>query len=180
MDIKEQLKREISKINTKYIANYIGNDPELFKELMDLIFEEKDPLPLRASWVASVLSDTYPDLLHSYINKVIAQLKNFKHPGIRRNFLRALANLDIPEQYTGIIYDDCYQWLLSKEEPPAVKVYSMQILFNIAKNEPDLLRELRLVLEGLTDHESAGIRSRTNELLKKIHQLSVSVRKTNP
>jgi hypothetical protein len=167
MNIKEQLSADTSKINTNYIANYINNDPELFRELMKLVFEEKHPLPMRASWVATVISDNNPELLYPYIPRLIEQLRKFKHSGVRRNFLRYFANIEIPEPFIGQLFDDCYYWLMSKEEPPAVKVYSMQIIFNISRNEPDLLRELTLVLEELTNHESAGIRSRCKKLLKK-------------
>jgi hypothetical protein len=171
MDIKEQLLVEISKINTNYIASYIKNDPKLFKELMTYVFEGERPLPLRAAWVASVITDEYPEMLTPYLDKLFAELKNFSHSGVRRMFLRYLATITIPEQYQGLLFDDCYTWLLSKDEPPAVKVHSMQILLNISRNEPDLLRELKLVLEELTNHDSAGIQSRAKYLVEYINQL---------
>jgi hypothetical protein len=168
MDIKEQLLVEISRINSDYIAAYINRDPKLFKELMDLVFESKHPIPMRASWVASIISDAYPDLLLPYVPKIISQLKNFDHTGVRRNFLRYLATIDIPESIAGGLFDDCYNWLLSRDAPPAVKVHSMQIIYNISRNEPDLLKELSLILDELKHHESAAIRSRSNEIRKKI------------
>jgi hypothetical protein len=47
----------------------------------------------------------------------------------------------------------------------------MQIIFNISQNEPDLLREFSLILEELAHNESAGIRSRSKELLRRIKKL---------
>jgi hypothetical protein len=168
MDIKNQLIENVSKFTVQNIVNYINNDIKLFGELMKLIFNEEHPIPLRASWVASIISDNHPELLYPYIPRLIEQLRNFKHSGVRRNFLRYLSNIEVPEPFIGQLFDDCYHWLLSKEEPPAVRVYSMQIIFNISRNEPDLLRELSLVLEELSNNESAGIRSRIQKLLKKI------------
>jgi len=179
MDLKEQLLLEISRRNADIIVHYIGNDPVLFKQLMGFVFNGEKPLPLRASWVASIISDTYPELLKPYLNNIITQLTKFEHPGVRRNLMRYVASVQIPEKYAGKLFDDCYTWLLSKDEPPAVKVYSMQILFNISHNEPDLLNELLLVLEELTDHESAAIRCRTRDILKEINKSLFFEPKTN-
>jgi hypothetical protein len=70
MNIKEQLLVEISKVNTNYIATGIINNPNLVKDLMSLIFNGEHPLPMRASWVATVISDTHPEMLKPYINKI--------------------------------------------------------------------------------------------------------------
>ena len=168
MNLAEQLKLEISRRNTDYAANYVGNDPKRFKELMDLVFTGEPPLPHRASWAVSTVFDKYPEMLTPYLNKVISKIEKFEHPGTRRSLLRCLAEIEIPEHQQGKLFDVCYNWLLSKDEPPAVKVHSMQILINIAKPQPELLREIKLIIEELTDHESAAIRSRSRNLLAKI------------
>lgn len=164
MNIKEQLLVEISRKNTDFIAHYIGNNPNLFKEVLDLIFSGKPPLPLRAAWVVTAVTDKHPELLKPYLKKIISNLKKFEHPGTRRNLLRYISYNEIPKNMEGILYDTCYQYVLSKDEPPAVKVYSMQIMYNIALKEPELLREVKLIVEGYLDHDSAAIKSRSRHL----------------
>lgn len=168
MDIAEQLSAELSRRNTDYIANYIGNDPELFKQLMNLVFEGKTPLPLRAAWVVSAVTDKYPKLFNPYLKQVIDRIKTFEHPGIRRNLLRYLSGIELPEEYQGKLFDVCYQYLLSRHEPSAIKVHAMQILANTANYQPDLKHELKLIFEELITHESAAIRSRSKQLIKKL------------
>lgn len=170
MDIKEQLLVELSRVNANYIANYVGTDPDKFRELIQFVFENKPLLPERASWVVTNITDTHPEMLKPYLKQIISKIQTFKHHGTRRNMLRSLANANIPEVFHGKLFDNCYQWLLSKDELPAVKVHSMQILYNIARKEPDLLRELQLVIEELTDHESAAIRARSIMLLEKLRK----------
>ncbi|HEY4787036.1 MAG TPA: hypothetical protein VIH57_13355 [Bacteroidales bacterium] len=168
MNISEQLMVEMSRRNADYIANYIGSDTHLFKTLVDLVFSGKPPLPQRASWVITAVTDKYPDLLKPYLKRIISQIEKFDHPGTRRNLLKYIADNEIPPSTEGKLYDVCYQWLLSRNEPPAVKVHSMQVLYNIAEKEPDLKNELRLILEELSNHESAAIKSRCRQLLAKI------------
>ena len=167
MDLSEQLLLEMSRRNVDYIAHYIGKDEQLFKNLVTLVFSGKPPLPMRASWVITVVTDKYPYLLKPYLKKIISQLEKFDHPGIKRNLLRYMSENEIPSSAKGKLYYICYQWLLSLNEPPAVKVYCMQILFNIADKEPDLKRELQLVLENFINHESAAIKSRSRQLIAK-------------
>jgi hypothetical protein len=166
--IIDQLKAELSLRNTEYIAHWIGDDAERFKQIVDIMFTAEPTLQMRASWVISILSDKKPELLTPYVNRIITDIDTFKHPGARRNLLRYLAQTEIPEVYYGELYDKCFTWLLSKDEPPAVKVHSMQILVNIAEILPDLKREIRLVMEELTDHESAAIRSRSRHLMGRL------------
>ena len=167
-NIQEQLLVEISRNNTNYVTKIIGNDATLFDELMNLVFKGSSPLPLRAAWVVSTVTDIYPELLIPYVEEIINTLLLFEHTGICRNLLRQLAECKIPDDLQGNLYDICYNWLLSRHQPPAVKVHCMQILFNIAQLEPDLKPELKLILEELIDHESAAIRSRSRQLMMKM------------
>jgi hypothetical protein len=168
MNISEQLLAEISRRNTDYIKHYIGNDPKLFKELLDIMFDSPPPLPHRASWVVTAITDKYPELLKPHLKKIIAHIEQFGHSGIRRNLLRSIAVFDIPKPLQGKLFDMCHRWLHSRFEPPAVKVHCMQILYNISNSEPDLKKELKLIFEELTDHESAAIKSRSKQLLQKL------------
>ena len=167
MNISDQLKAEISRKNTDYIAHYIGNDPEIFKQLIELLFNGAAPLPHRASWVVSTISDYNPELVRPYLKKIVSHIEKFDHSGIHRNLLRYLAAEKIPEALQGKMYDVCYRWLQSRNEPPAVKVHCMQILFNISAQELDLRKELKLIIEELTDHESSAIKSRSRQLMRK-------------
>ena len=170
MNIKEQLQVDLSRVNADYIAGYIGTDSEKFEELIKLVFTDVPVLPERASWVVTNITEKYPDMIFPYLNQIISKVNTFKHHSTRRNILRTLASIEIPEKYHGKLFDDCYRWLLSKDELPAVKVHSMQILYNISRKQPDLKRELTLVLEEFSNHESAAIFARSRMLLKKLNK----------
>jgi hypothetical protein len=168
MKIKEQLMMELSRRNTDVITQYIGDDTEKFRQLMDLLFHGEPPLPQRAAWVVSTIADKNPELCLPYLEPIVLHLEKFKHTGIHRCLLRFIAEISVPESLQGYLFDICYQWLILRDTPIAVKVYSMQILFNISETEPDLKQELRLLFEELTEHESPGIKSRSRYLIEKL------------
>jgi hypothetical protein len=168
MNLKEQLLVEMSRRNTDFIAHSIDNDSDSFKDLMELVFHGAEPLPSRASWVVTAVTEKYPELLKPYLKKIIAHMDKFEHPGTRRNLLRYLASINLPLSLQGKLFDMCSGFILSRTEPIAIKAHSMQIMFNIAQKEPDLKNEVRLILEELEHHESAGIKSRSAKLLRSL------------
>ncbi len=168
MDIGDQLLVELSRRNTDFIAHYIGNDTDKFHQLIDLLFNGKSPIPQRAAWVVTHIAEKYPELCLPFIEPIILNLEKFEHTGIHRCLLRFIAEMNIPESLQGILYGICYKWLINKESPIAVKVHCMQILYNISEVEPDLKHELRLIIGELTDHDSAGLRSRSRHLMERL------------
>jgi len=165
MDIKEALLAEHSKIQSQRIADYIGKDPVRFAELMTLFFGQEYRLTQRAAWVLSHCADRYPELIHPHLEEMIHNLRNNVHVAVRRNTLRVLQFIDIPEELLGEAVDICFMYLASHDEPVAVKVFGMTVLANICKEEPDLGNELRLLIEEQLPYGSAGFKSRGKKIL---------------
>ena len=69
-------------------------------------------------------------------------------PAIKRNTLKIIADLNpkFSEELTGHALDICFEFLISTKEPVAIKVHAMQVTFNICKQEPELLNELKTFL----------------------------------
>ncbi|OJJ19168.1 hypothetical protein BKI52_20360 [marine bacterium AO1-C] len=165
MNIKDNLIQISSKENAESIAQYVGADPDRFAELMALFLGDEYRLTQRAAWVLSKSVDRHPQLLLPYLEKVIYNLQEDVPVAVKRNTVRILQDVDIPEDLMGPLADVCFQFLESGEEPIAVKVFSMTILFNITKKEPDLKNELRLLIEAQLPYGSAGFKSRAKKIL---------------
>ena len=58
--------------------------------------------------------------------------------------------------------------LNSPNEPIAVKAFSMTVIFNLSKKYPDIVPELKASIEYLMPNASAGIKSRSNKILRAI------------
>lgn len=166
--IIEMLLAGHSRFNTDLIAAYIGNDEKLFKELMDITFNGNPPVPQRAAWVISAVTDKYPWLINPYNSKIIDNLPKFSHPALPRNLLRLLSKVDLPHKKSGKLYEYCYNCLIDRKNPVAIRVHAMQILFNIATKEPGLKNELKLTIENLLDEAPGGLVAKAKKLHKNL------------
>ena len=171
MDIKSAFQKEHSKALTVRIVHYIGTDPERFKELMILFFGKDNRLSQRASWAVGFCGLAHPELIYPHLKQMVANLDNPVHNAIKRNTVRILAELDIPDDLLGEIADVCFRLLDDPKEAIAIRVFSMSVCFNITKREPELANELKLIIEDHYPHGSAGFKSRARKILKDLQKL---------
>ncbi len=90
------------------------------------------------------------------------------HDAVKRNIVRILQNVEIPEEHYGEVADVCFTWLEDPNVAVAIRVFSMSVLWNICQKEPELMPELRATIEDWIDYSSTGFKSRGNKVLKMI------------
>ena len=151
--------------------NYIKHNPQSVKELEELAFSDKQPEGWRAAWILYYLIENDDKLIKkmsSKAGKIIDLLPKFNSPGQKREFLKVLLLVDIPEKYMGKLINLCFEWILNKNSDVSMKVHSMQIIYNYSFKEPDLLHELRLVLEDAIPYSKVGTVNRIHKLIRQI------------
>lgn len=143
-------------------------DERLFNQLFQLIFTEDKRLAWRSCWIVDTASEEFPELLADKIPEIITGLISTKNSALKRHFTRMLCRYKIPEEYLGVVVNRCFE-LLVPSEPAAVRVFAMQLLFNISQELPDLKGELICVLESLMEEgASAGFLNRSGKLLRQL------------
>ena len=166
MDIRAALLAEHSKRQTAKIVDYIGNDPSLFKELMDNFLGDTYRVSQRAAWAVSNCIELHPELVKPYYGRLLSQLeRDDSHVAVRRNVVRLLQFVDVPARYRGRVFDACYKLFADAGEPVAIRVFSMTVAAQIAKGKAELLDELRLVAKEHPEAATAGFRSRARRVL---------------
>jgi len=168
MDLKEQLLTENSKWNATYIANEVGDNVEQFTLLWNYIKNEAPPLSTRSAWAFENVCKRYPDLLNNYIDEIIKMLPEIKNDAIKRHMLKILSFSDLPENRLGKLFDSCLIYIEDPEEPVAVKVHSLQILYNISEIEKELKPELIAIIKNQSQKSSSGFKARGALLLEKL------------
>ncbi len=173
MIIKEQLLLEHSKANTQKITRFIGTDKNRLQQLMDCFFSNEYRVTQRAAMAVSDCFDQHPFLMQSHLERMINNLDTQNlHIAVKRNTVRIFQFVEIKLDLQSKFYDHCINYLMDSKEPIAVKAFSMGILYNICKEHPDLKTEVIPLLEDELEHtESAGIRSRGRNILKKLSKL---------
>jgi len=165
--IKELLEAEHSKVQTLRIVDYIGNDIQRFKALMQLFFSDDWWMNQRAAWPMPMVVKKTPLLIYPYLNQLINNLENPSHNAVVRNTVRLLQDINIPEEFQGQVVNICMKLIADPKEPTANKIFSMSVVYNISKKWPDLQNELRLLIESQLECESPGFKSRGRKILKE-------------
>jgi len=143
-------------------------DDQLFEQIFHFIFSDDPKIAWRSCWIIDSASEDYPDLLTDKIPAIISGLLTTKNSSLKRHFTRILCRYKIPDEYLGEVVDRSFL-LLSTNEPAAVRVFAMQLLFNIAQDFPDLKVELICYLDNLLEEgASAGFINRATKLLRKL------------
>jgi hypothetical protein len=168
MNLREEILAEHSKKQTAKLVRHIGNDKTRFAELMKLFLGNEYRVTQRAAWVVGNCAEEYPVLIKPYLKKLVENLeKPGLHDAVKRNSLRLLQFIEVPSSLKGKLVDQCFRYILSVDEPIAIKAFSLTVLQFICEKEPDLKQELILVARDLYTHsESAGIRVRCRNILE--------------
>jgi hypothetical protein len=169
MDIEKQLLAEHSRKNTEKIVRWIGNDPARVKAVMEVFLGDDPLLTQRAAWVVGVLADDRGRLLQPWLAKL---MKKMREPGVhnaaRRNVVRALQFVEIPPRLIGEVATVCFDELASPLSPIAVKACAMTVLQRVVHQEPDLGRELRLIIEQQLPYGAPAFHARAKRVLASL------------
>ncbi len=171
MDLKTEILREHSKAQTMKIVDYIGSNQGRFDELVKLFLEGEYRVTQRAAWALRFGVEAEPKLVIPHLNALVENLQYPVHDAIKRNTIKILTFVEIPENLLGEVADICFKFLASPKEAIAIRIFSIEVLFEICQREPDLANELKLLIEDHYPHGSAGFKSKAKKVLKRISKL---------
>ncbi|MEO7988362.1 MAG: hypothetical protein ABI663_02410 [Chryseolinea sp.] len=170
MDLQKEVLKEHSKAQAHKLAGYVGYNVSRFKSLVEVYLAGPYRVTQRAAWPLSICAERHPDLILPHLKKLLDFLsKPGIHDSVKRNTLRLLQFIDIPKRNYGQVAELCFEYLQSKKEPVAVKVFSMTVISRIIKDEPDLRNELKVIIEDLMPYSSPAFVSRGRKVLKEIN-----------
>ncbi len=110
-----------------------------------------------------------PNWMTKHLKRVVEHIiNNNTHVGLRRNYLRVLAENPIAQDYMGPLFDFNLNLLLDHSEGVGVRAYAMTILQKICYFEPELSRE---VILGIKEAMKCGYPAVTGRGAKIIRDL---------
>jgi hypothetical protein len=166
MTLKDLLLAEHSKKQCDRITAFIGDDKRRFAKLMELFFSGEYRVTQRAAWPLSYCVRKYPELIRPYFKPLLDNLaKKNLHDAVIRNSVRLLQEVTIPKRFQGQLMSICFEFIQSNETAIAIKAFSLTILRNMAKQYPEIIPELKLIIGERWEIESAAFRSRAKKIL---------------
>lgn len=169
MNIKDILKSSYNKGQIEAVANYACSSNENFKSLFQIFTGDDIRMAQMASWSLSYAVRKSPHIIQPYLKELIEQLqKKDKHNAVIRNTVRILQDIEIPEQFHGMLMDSCFGFIEQPKTPVAIKAFSLTVLFNLSKIYPDIKQELILVIEENMHHAAPAFKSRGSKILLQL------------
>src|SRR6478609_5642999 len=148
MDLRGVILKEHSKRQCDKVVAYVGGNTSRFAELVTLFLEGPYRLTQRAGWPLSCCIEKNPKLIEPHLKQILNfAVKPGAHNAVKRNVVRLLQFITIPKKLQGLTAEICFQFFNDKKEPIAVRVFSMTVLSNLAKELPELKNELIPMIE---------------------------------
>jgi len=172
MNIEKALSAEHSKHQTDHIVAYIGDSKARFAMLMDCFLRGEYRITQRAAWPLSYCVREHPALIGPYFKVLLDNLKKKGlHVAVIRNTMRLLQDVEIPIRYQGRVMSICFDYLQAPESPIAVRAFSLTVLEHLSVAYPEILPELKLIIEEQWDQAPPAFRSRAKKILQKIQKM---------
>lgn len=167
-DLQATIDKGNRKENAQAVIEWVGPDAARFAQVVSVFLKaEKSALQLSA-WVIGMIGE--PRLLIPHIDALVARMATPGiHPAAKRNVVRALQYIDLPESVHGAVMNICFDLLADPAETIAVRCFSMTVLGNLTKYYPEIKPELRIIIEDALQQEpSAGFKNRGEKLLASL------------
>jgi hypothetical protein len=166
-DLRAEILQEHSLAQCRKIVQWVGGDQRHFNELFNLFLHGEYRITQRAAWPLSKCVEIHPDLIKTHFGKLLSNLKTPNlHSAIKRNTIRLLQFVDIPKKYQGEVMNICFAYVEGPKEAVAIKAFSLTVLGRLAKNYPEILPELKLLIEEQLPQQTAAFKSRARKLLQ--------------
>ena len=166
MKLRDEILKEHSKEQTGRIVQWVGNSQERFDELFELFIKDEHRVVQRAGWPLSYCVIEHPALIKKHFGRLIKNLdQQGLHNAVKRNTIRLLQAVTIPKKYQGTVMNICFSYIASPDEAVAIKAFSLTVLQNLSKTYPEILPELKLLIEERWDYETAAFKSRAKKIL---------------
>jgi hypothetical protein len=138
---------------------------------MQIFFLEEEEPVRRAAWVIGHCAETHPDLMKPWLKPMLRKMKQpHAHCAVKRNGVRILQIVEIPQSLKGTVADLCFTYLTSIDEPIAVRTFSMTVLAKIAQDEPDLQKEIESTVRQMMPYSTPAFISRVRKVFKNIRK----------
>jgi hypothetical protein len=173
MDLQKELIKAHNKQQAEKITRFIGSDPARFACLIKIYLQGPYRITQRASWPIGKCIEKDPALVGPHLKPLLDFLKKpGVHDAVKRNTMRLLQYIDIPKRNQDQVMTICFEYLQEPKLAVAIKVFSMTALMKIIHDKPELLQELRVIIEDEFPYATAAYRSRGLKVLKQIQSLS--------
>ncbi|CAL66067.1 hypothetical protein [Christiangramia forsetii] len=174
------LNMDLSIAERRFAANLILENQDLLDELIVFINKNESKLALLALRAIEVLAQSHFEIIHKFIPELIHSGKLYSDSSSRRCLAKIygfaikensnkISGFKLTSELKKEIIELSFLWLISIEKT-AVKVFSMQNIYDLKMEEHWIAQELIGVIEKEFPNSSQGFKPRAIKILRKLRE----------
>ncbi|MBU3821692.1 adenylosuccinate lyase [Flavobacteriaceae bacterium XHP0103] len=186
---KEQFYAELENVNASRTsrlncASLVSQDLSLFPFLIDTLFEIDNKDSCKAAWVLEFVCNDYIYAIVPYLDTFTKNIHKIQSDSAIRPIAKICSfivqtyyskekntfNTALTAQHKKRLIETNFDWMIN-EHKVAVKVFAMETLFHLGKENQWIHKELEPILTQHFHKESAAYKSRAKRILQKIKRL---------
>ncbi|MEN8928650.1 MAG: hypothetical protein ABF242_06805 [Flavobacteriales bacterium] len=167
--MRELLSNKASRANSYQVVAMVGTDYDLYKELIGFVVNYESPISEKAAWAMNHCFEEKAGFFEDYLSELVPIIGSEIHTdSVKRNIVKILQFIEIPEKYRAEVIDSCFDLVTNKKTAIAVKAFSLGVLENMVKLYPELKSELVAAIEELLPKASSGLKNRGQHILRRL------------
>ena len=161
-------RRSIGKVNEVVAA--VRKKPDLFKDLVNGLFDENPVVRMRAADAIEKISLDNPQSLQPFKTELIRLAQQTQQQELRWHTAQMIPRLKLTPKEAATVTDILFDYLNDKSK--IVVTFAIQALSDLALTKGDASARVIRAIEKLTRTGSPAIQSRGKKLLPKLKKLS--------
>jgi hypothetical protein len=157
----------------EFIRDYVLQNPEKLKYLIELALNEKDRIHFKACWSLELIFEIKLELILPFLDDFLAKIEHFNDDSAIRPiskicmFLSKSKTIKLSESQETKIIETSLDWLI-QDKKVATKAYSMRTLYNFGKQHTWINEELKTILSQDYFKHSAAYQAAAKDILRKL------------
>ncbi len=168
MYFKAKLSERIGMDDVHEILRLTHDSDSRKQELYNLAIGEDETIGYHATWILTHFSSEDNKWLYNKQDELIDEVLVCKHEGKRRVILNLLYKQPLANPPRVDFLDFCLERMISVKELPAVQSLCMKIAYELCRPIPELMQELKTMLEMMESDLCPAIRATRKNILKTI------------
>jgi hypothetical protein len=162
------LENKLTNSYKEEMISFMNDHPEFFEEAIHLAISDKQPYSWRAAWLLWSCMEENDKRIQKYIKKIADSLvtKNDSH---QRELLKILLKMELKDDLESKLFDHCMNIWENINKAPAVRINALKFIVKIAKNYPELAKEITFLTEDhYLESLSPGAKHSVSKLMRKL------------
>lgn len=168
MDIKKKLSERIKMEDIDGILEITHTSDSKKQELYNILIGKDEKMGCQAAWIFTHFSSQDNKWLYKKQNELIDILLICKHGGKRRLILSLLYKQPFMEPIRVDFLDFCLERIITVKELAGVQSLCIKIAYELCRPFPELIQELKSILEMMEGDLSPAILNVRKNILKAI------------